>query len=135
MYIHTYIPCSSLADGYPPTVNNSQECFDVVVRAGSATVGADRGIPIIHTYIYTHNMHRNRRFVAATAQKSTGAEDFSFFLEERPGIQPSSESCCMSVRILCTHECMYVLLWLSRLFLLRGRGIAWRFASTPQISI
>ena len=51
-------------DGYPPTVNNSQECFDVVVRAGQATVGAAR---------------------AARPQKSTGAEDFSFFLQERPG--------------------------------------------------
>ena len=36
----------------------------------------------IHTYIHTIKLNH---FSAAAAQKSTGAEDFSFFLEERPG--------------------------------------------------
>jgi metal-dependent amidase/aminoacylase/carboxypeptidase family protein len=51
-------------DGYPATVNNSAECFALVQRAGAATVGAHR---------------------TGKPQKSPGAEDFSFFLEQRPG--------------------------------------------------
>ena len=50
--------------GYPPTINAHPECVDNVNRAASKIVGTHRaGLP----------------------QKTMGAEDFSYFLQERPG--------------------------------------------------
>lgn len=50
--------------GYPPTVNSYPECNRVVTRAASRIVGAER---------------------AQRPQKTMGAEDFSYFLQARPG--------------------------------------------------
>lgn len=51
-------------DGYPATVNNYPECTALVRKCAAPVVGAARsGLP----------------------QKTMGAEDFSYFLEERPG--------------------------------------------------
>ena len=50
--------------GYPPTVNNYPECNEVVVKAATPFVGAER---------------------ASKPQKTMGAEDFAYFLQERPG--------------------------------------------------
>lgn len=51
-------------DGYPATVNNYPECNQVVINAATPLVGAHR---------------------AAMPQRTMGAEDFSYFLEKRPG--------------------------------------------------
>jgi metal-dependent amidase/aminoacylase/carboxypeptidase family protein len=51
-------------DGYPPTVNNYPECNKVVQTAASRFVGAER---------------------SSRPQKTMGAEDFSYFLQQRPG--------------------------------------------------
>lgn len=53
-----------LLDGYPPTINSYPECNKVVVDAATPFVGANR---------------------AAKPQKTMGAEDFSYFLQQRPG--------------------------------------------------
>jgi amidohydrolase len=50
--------------GYPPTVNNYPECNEVVVEASKRFVGETR---------------------AQKPQKTMGAEDFSYFLQQRPG--------------------------------------------------
>ena len=50
--------------GYPPTVNSYPECNRVVTRAASRIVGPER---------------------AQRPQKTMGAEDFSYFLQARPG--------------------------------------------------
>jgi len=50
--------------GYPPTVNAYPECVQVVTTAASKVVGPAR---------------------ASLPQKTMGAEDFSYFLQERPG--------------------------------------------------
>jgi amidohydrolase len=50
--------------GYPPTVNAYPECTQRVVDAATPIVGKDR---------------------AGMKQMTMGAEDFSFFLQERPG--------------------------------------------------
>ena len=52
------------ADGYPATDNKYPECTAAVRAAATKIVGEKR---------------------AAAPQKTMGAEDFSFFLEERPG--------------------------------------------------
>ena len=52
--------------GYPPTVNSYPECNRVVTRAASRIVGPER---------------------AQRPQKTMGAEDFSYFLQARPGEQ------------------------------------------------
>ena len=50
--------------GYPPTVNSDEECVEIVNRACSKIVGNDSaGLP----------------------QKTMGAEDFSYFLQQRRG--------------------------------------------------
>ncbi len=51
-------------DGYPPTINAYPECNQVVIEAATPFVGATR---------------------AQQPQKTMGAEDFSYFLEQRPG--------------------------------------------------
>ncbi len=51
--------------GYPPTVNSHPECVDVVVNAATKIVGKNR---------------------SSLPQKTMGAEDFSYFMEVRPGI-------------------------------------------------
>ena len=52
-------------DGYPPTVNAYPECVEVVKTAAAKVVGvANAGLP----------------------QKTMGAEDFSYFLQQRPGM-------------------------------------------------
>ena len=53
-----------ILDGYPPTSNAYPECFQVVVKAASTFVGHKR---------------------AQKPIKTMGAEDFSFFLQERKG--------------------------------------------------
>lgn len=50
--------------GYPPTINAYPECVDVVNRASTKVVGAER---------------------AGRPQRTMGAEDFSYFLQARPG--------------------------------------------------
>lgn len=50
--------------GYPPTVNAHPECVKVVTTAATKIVGADR---------------------SSHPQKTMGAEDFSYFMLERPG--------------------------------------------------
>eukprot|EP01038_Epipyxis_sp_PR26KG_P013121 gene13121-17587_t len=50
--------------GYPPTVNNYPECNQIVSDAAANFVGPQR---------------------SSLPQKTMGAEDFSYFLEERPG--------------------------------------------------
>jgi amidohydrolase len=50
--------------GYPATVNNYPECNEVVVKAAQRFVGTPR---------------------ASRPQKTMGAEDFSYFLQQRPG--------------------------------------------------
>lgn len=50
--------------GYPPTVNAYPACVDLVNRAATSVVGAAR---------------------AGKPQCTMGAEDFSFFLQQRPG--------------------------------------------------
>lgn len=51
--------------GYPPTVNSHPECVEVVVNAATKIVGKNR---------------------ASLPQKTMGAEDFSYFMEVRPGL-------------------------------------------------
>jgi amidohydrolase len=51
--------------GYPPTVNSYPQCNAVVVKAATKVVGAEK---------------------AALPQKTMGAEDFSYFLQEKPGL-------------------------------------------------
>ena len=53
-----------LTDGYPATVNSYPECNRVVNTAATAIVGAGR---------------------SAQPQKTMGAEDFSYFLQAKPG--------------------------------------------------
>eukprot|EP01083_Nonionella_stella_P073703 199536_1 len=60
------ITFSLTREGYPSTVNNSQDCLDVCAKACVDTVGAGR----VHTKLPTLPM---------------GAEDMSFLLQERPG--------------------------------------------------
>lgn len=50
--------------GYPPTVNAYPECVDVVNRASASVVGPER---------------------SGRPQRTMGAEDFSYFLQQRPG--------------------------------------------------
>lgn len=50
--------------GYPPTINAYPDCVRVVTTAASKVVGAER---------------------ASLPQKTMGAEDFSYFMQERPG--------------------------------------------------
>lgn len=50
--------------GYPPTVNAYPECVELVRRAAAKVVGADR---------------------SCLPQRTMGAEDFSYFLQQRPG--------------------------------------------------
>jgi amidohydrolase len=50
--------------GYPPTVNSYPECVDIVAKSASKVVGKER---------------------ATLLQRTMGAEDFSYFLQERPG--------------------------------------------------
>lgn len=56
-----------LVDGYPPTVNSYPECNQVVIDAAIPFVGKER---------------------ASKPQKTMGAEDFSYFLQQRPGNRP-----------------------------------------------
>lgn len=51
-------------DGYPPTINSYPECNEVVSKAAARFVGNER---------------------SRLPQKTMGAEDFSYFLQERPG--------------------------------------------------
>jgi hypothetical protein len=64
------LPSHSLSpDGYPPVVNSFPECVAVVQTAAAKIVGAPRsGLSIV----------------------TMGAEDFSFFLQKRPGPPPSA---------------------------------------------
>lgn len=66
--IHLIFDCTHVivlhVDGYPPTINSYPECNKVVSDAATPFVGADR---------------------AAKPQKTMGAEDFSYFLQQRPG--------------------------------------------------
>ena len=57
---HTFI----CADGYPPTINAYPECVANVRASAGKIVGAEH---------------------SAYPQKTMGAEDFSYFLQERPG--------------------------------------------------
>jgi amidohydrolase len=50
--------------GYPPTINSYPECNEVVSKAAARFVGNER---------------------SRLPQKTMGAEDFSYFLQERPG--------------------------------------------------
>jgi amidohydrolase len=50
--------------GYPPTVNSHPECVEVVINAATKIVGKNR---------------------SSLPQKTMGAEDFSYFMEIRPG--------------------------------------------------
>ncbi len=50
--------------GYPPTVNAYPECNEVVIKAATPFVGRER---------------------SSKPQKTMGAEDFSYFLQQRPG--------------------------------------------------
>jgi len=50
--------------GYPPTVNSYPECNKVVTTAAAKIVGEAR---------------------SSLPQKTMGAEDFSYFLQQRPG--------------------------------------------------
>lgn len=54
----------SYEHGYPPTVNNYPECNQLVTNIASQLVGESR---------------------SSLPQKTMGAEDFSFFLEKKPG--------------------------------------------------
>lgn len=58
------------SDGYPATVNSYPQCNAVVNRAAATVVGEAR---------------------TAQPQRTMGAEDFSYFLQERPG-EPSTLS-------------------------------------------
>jgi metal-dependent amidase/aminoacylase/carboxypeptidase family protein len=55
----------SLVVNYPPTVNAYPECNQTVVNAAARFVGKER---------------------ACKPQKTMGAEDFSYFLQQRPGL-------------------------------------------------
>jgi amidohydrolase len=50
-------------DGYPPTINSYPEHVDIIVNAAAKIVGSNASLP----------------------QKTMGAEDFSLFLQQRPG--------------------------------------------------
>ncbi len=67
---HLFSPYYFLsADGFPSTINAYPECTAVVRAASAKIVGAER---------------------ASAPQKTMGAEDFSFFLQECPGKNQNS---------------------------------------------
>jgi len=67
------------SDGYPATVNAYPECVKVVTAAGAKIVG---------------------EAYAAKLQRTMGAEDFSFFLEERPGDRIQSSFFFLNISFL-----------------------------------
>jgi hypothetical protein len=73
MYRYVVIYLLTTTDGYPATTNKYPQCNKVVNTAAAKIVGLDR---------------------SAQPQKTMGAEDFAFFLEEKPG-----RYCCLSVRL------------------------------------
>lgn len=55
-----------LLERFPPTINSYPDCYNVVVQAASKIVGPER---------------------ASLPQQTMIAEDFAYFLQERPGQQ------------------------------------------------
>jgi metal-dependent amidase/aminoacylase/carboxypeptidase family protein len=77
-------------DGYPPTVNSYPQCNAVVNKAAETVVGAAR---------------------TGRPQKTMGAEDFSYFLQERPGM------CRLVIALLAVRRvllsCEYIPSWVT----------------------
>jgi metal-dependent amidase/aminoacylase/carboxypeptidase family protein len=94
-------------DGYPATVNSYPECNAVVNKAAAAVVGEAR---------------------TAQPQKTMGAEDFSYFLEQRPGMTLTAYACTFM------GDADWVAA-LYRVLLLRGSRTARRDPSPPQVRV